>query len=337
MKSKDVNVVTIKDDKEFKNYILENKPILASTHFTKNRLEILKEMNIPIVETIHNMYMFFNENEWNIEKKRAMNFTKQIAVSNQVKKYYQKHNNVDNITIIPNSSTLHKWHGINKTITRKIYNIALDDMVFIHLGSVEPRKNQLSTILAFEMFYKSVTKKAKLFVVGNTEISEQYNDLIYNTIKHLECKNNITFIKNIKDTSGILSVTSAFVMPSYFEGWSIAATESLFEGTPIIHSMCGSAEELCINDNGIIISNPLGDAFNTSFYMFLVLLNNIKMENVKELYKAMVKMYKKRDENEKNREIIRSTAMKDYSFDKMIDKYIEVFEEVGNKDGVSNN
>ena len=103
---------------------------------------------------------------------------------------------------------------------------------------------------------------AVLLCMGNTPKEEQaYFDKLEALQKSLPPVATASVRFYHPDVSTVLSAADVLLMDSFFEGWSLAATEALLTGTPLIHSLCGSAEELCgaNSERGFVIPNPGGD------------------------------------------------------------------------------
>jgi 2-polyprenyl-3-methyl-5-hydroxy-6-metoxy-1,4-benzoquinol methylase/glycosyltransferase involved in cell wall biosynthesis len=317
------------NEKAFEKYIKENPPILVNTHFTKNMLSIVKKLNIPMIEVIHNMYVFFGEDDWKIEREREKYFDKMIAVSDLVKEtYVKKHGNVkpDKIAVIGNCADENKIYGKSSEFIRSELKIETSSTVFINVSSIDSRKNQLGLLTAFDMFYKTVNSDSYLILVGNC-LSEFYNNEVEKYIEELESKDHIIKLNYYQSIADLYNAADVFVMPSYFEGWSIAATEALYCGLPIIHSKCGSAIELVKNgENGILIENPEPDIMNCGKEKLITDMQKRAPENTEELVAAMKNIdsniYEWRDKRGK----ISANSLRDFSKCKMIDTYIHSFE-----------
>jgi glycosyltransferase involved in cell wall biosynthesis len=51
-------------------------------------------------------------------------------------------------------------------------------------------------------------------------------------------------------------MADAFVLPSYWEGWSLALSEAVYTGIPVIASDVGGARELLAQTNGQLVKPP---------------------------------------------------------------------------------
>lgn len=324
-----VSVLEFKNNtKSFEKYIKENSPILINTHYTHNMLDIVQKVGIPMVDVIHNMYVFLGDEEWKSERIRSKYFDRMIAVSDIVKtSYMEKHGNISEqkIVVIGNCADEQKIYGQSAKFVRDELNIAHDSTVFINVSSIDSRKNQLGLLTAFDMFYKTENKNSYLILVGNC-LSEFYNNEVENYMKELDSNKHIIKLDYYQDIADLYNAADVFVMPSYFEGWSIAATEALYSGLPIIHSRCGSAIELIKNgENGILISNPEKDIMSCSKEKLITDMQKRVPENTEELVDAMKKMDCSIDRWREKKGKISSHALADFSKTKMIDKYIECF------------
>lgn len=316
--------------KLFEEYIIQNPPILVNTHYTKNMLDIIKRRNIPIIEVIHNMYVFLDKEAWKSEREREKNFKHMIAVSDLVKDtYVRKHGNVDvsKITVIGNCADDGKIHGENRLFVRDELGIGHNSTVFINVSSIDGRKNQLGLLTAFDMYYKSVNSDSYLILVGN-RLSEFYDEAVTMYINELDSKEHIIKLDYYREITDLYNASDIFVMPSYYEGWSIAATEALYCGLPVIHSKCGSALELVKDgENGLMINNPAGDIAVCNAEKLFEYMGNRVPFNTEELVNAMSKLAADLPKWKEKRGMISAAALQEFSREKMIRGYIECFDE----------
>ncbi len=322
------------DSKKFEQYIKEEKPILINTHYTKKMLDIVVANNIPIVEVIHNMYVFQNEAFLKAEKKLSKNFEKMIAVSSIVKEIYEKRvlgTSSDKIVVVGNAADPHKVKGYDRNYTRSLLGIPEKSTVFINVSSIDSRKNQMGLVKAFERFNMTVDPDSYLILVGNV-LSEFYDGVVSDFIEATACKSHIIKLNYHREIGDLYKAADIFVMPSFFEGWSIAATEALYTGLPIIHSLCGSGKELVKNgENGILIPNPEEDIASVPAEKLLADMNAVNPKAVDDMVDAMTEMVNNIAVWKEKRGAISLTSIMNYNQDKMVDSYIDVFAEVLNK------
>lgn len=127
----------------------------------------------------------------------------------------------------------------------------------LYFGTVEPRKNVISVLKAFEKFKEFCQKenselsKYKLVIAGSDGWS---NKKIYSSIRKSRWKDEIAVINNIQeeDKKYLYNLASVFVYPSYFEGFGFPPLEAMASGVPVIASNNSSIVEI-VGKAGILI------------------------------------------------------------------------------------
>lgn len=127
----------------------------------------------------------------------------------------------------------------------------------LYFGTIEPRKNVISALKAFEKFKEFCQKennelsKYKLVIAGSDGWS---NRELYSSIKNSRWKDEIMVINNIteEDKEYLFNLASVFVYPSHFEGFGFPPLEAMASGVPVIASNNSSIVEI-IGKAGILI------------------------------------------------------------------------------------
>ena len=319
------------DGVALKNYLTHHRPLAINSHYVNDMLDIPAQLNIPIVPVIHNMYVAWSEDSWKAERKNAEFATKMIAVSQLVKDVYlRKHGSLEDskIAVVENAACTNRLTGNNCAFMRDLLGIGQDSMVFLNVSSFDSRKNQIGLITAFEHFYNTVSKDSYLVLMGNT-LSEFYKKVIDDYVVGLQCKEHLLILDYHADVASIIRLADVFVMSSYFEGWSIAATEALYCGLPLIHTKCGSGIELIKDgENGILIENPADDIASLSVDELFAIITQPSPPNTGELLDAMTKMYKEREQWHQKRPSIASISRMEFCQSSVIQGYCRVLSEV---------
>ena len=100
-----------------------------------------------------------------------------------------------------------------------------DEKVFIQVGRLSEQKNHLFTLDIFNDYLKKHTED-KLFIVGNGELREKIDE----KINELHLNNNVIVLEHRDDVDCLLQMADYFLMPSLFEGLSVAAVEAQVSG-----------------------------------------------------------------------------------------------------------
>lgn len=177
------------------------------------------------------------------------------------------------------------YHGVNHDIFKVYEDIQLDfdlpKKFIFSVGSIEPRKNLLGLLKAYNLLPKSLKDEYKLVLAGfkgweNKEIMEQIE---FN-------KDYIHYLGFITDEqlAKVYNKATCFVFPSFYEGFGLPPIEAMASGTPVISSDQTSMPEVC--QDAAIYCNPynIQDISNK----IELLLNDKKLQS-KLIKKGLIK------------------------------------------------
>lgn len=100
-----------------------------------------------------------------------------------------------------------------------------DETIYIQVGSLSDQKNHLFTLDVFEKLSK-IKNNFKLFIVG---IGEK-QALIESRIKESNLNDKIILLGRRNDVNCLLQMADCYIMPSIYEGLSVAAIEAQASG-----------------------------------------------------------------------------------------------------------
>lgn len=151
--------------------------------------------------------------------------------------------NPDKIEVI--HSGIDKSGDFNKIKQNKImekYN--LPSKYFLYLGVLEPRKNIINIISAFEIFKKYKINDYKLVLAGS---KGWLSKRIINKIKASKYKKDIILYGFVDEKlkKYLYQMANIFLFPSFYEGFGFPPLEAMAAGTPIITSTVSSLPEIC--------------------------------------------------------------------------------------------
>ena len=135
---------------------------------------------------------------------------------------------------------------------RRNYRVP-DNSFILYLGTIEPRKNLVSLIRAYNEFRKKSRLAYDLVIAGSKGWS--YKE-IFHAAETSPFKRNIYFPGPIADSDrpALYRMASLFVFPSFFEGFGLPPLEALASGTPVICS--GSSSLLEVFGSHALLVNP---------------------------------------------------------------------------------
>ena len=205
----------------------------------------------PIVVTIHDLSFFYYPSEF--RKKdlfQLKNWTAQaihkskaiIAVSKTTKKDIVKWYQIPDtkISVIYNGFEKKSEDKSDKDVLMQ-YNIS-EKKYILYVGTLQPRKNIVTLIHAFNDYYKT-HEGLKLVIVGK---KGWLYDEIFAEVKRLSLNDKVIFTDFIPDEDVIILYKNAwvFVMPSLYEGFGIPILEAMAYGCPVISSQNSSLPEI---------------------------------------------------------------------------------------------
>jgi glycosyltransferase involved in cell wall biosynthesis len=204
------------------------------------------------------------------------------------------------------------YHGIDHKLF-KVYddldiNIDLPKRFIFCVGSIEPRKNLLGLLKAYNLLDKNIKEKYKLVLAG---FKGWENKEIMQLIKQNE--DYIKYLGYIsdKELAKVYNLTKLFIYPSFYEGFGLPVAEAMACGTPVITSNVSSLPE--VGGDAVVYVDP-NDIEDIKQKIMMVL-------NDEDLQKQMIQKGLKR--------------AKEFTWEKSAKKHMEVFYKVLNEN--SNN
>jgi glycosyltransferase involved in cell wall biosynthesis len=170
------------------------------------------------------------------------------------------------------------------------------------VGRLAVIKDQKTLIKAFRLV-KDQHNNSKLLIVGEGECERELEKLV----DDLKLKNDVVFTGNRSDVPSMLNFFDVFVLPSLMEGTSISLLEAMASGVPCVVTNVGGNVRLISNGisgftvppgNVLIVANKI-----------LELFQNISMARLFSIESRRI-------------------AKDNYSFDRNIERYRELYNEL---------
>jgi glycosyltransferase involved in cell wall biosynthesis len=213
---------------------------------------------------------------WFINPRRLVREAKKIisvseSTKNDIVEIYGV--NSEKIEVI-HSAVSQNFKVINRNDTKLIevkekYSLPYKFILF--LGTLEPRKNIISLVRAYDQLRKlkhPELEKYKLVIAG-------YNgwkyEKLFSEIRNSEFSGDISLTGPIADDDKayLYNLASVFVYPSFFEGFGFPPLEAMACGVPVIASNNSSFPEI-IGDSGILIDPDRPDEIEKALKAILL-------------------------------------------------------------------
>ncbi|MDZ7780892.1 MAG: glycosyltransferase [Gemmatimonadota bacterium] len=241
-------------------------PMVVSTHFASREVvEVMSEFGTPIVETVQNTYAWFDEDAWAAERDKLAMLAGTVAVSDVVAEYYAAHTGSEPTPHrIPNTVDPARAAAVPRAWARAALGLDASQVVFVHHGRMARQKNLVGLVRAFSEVARSVPR-ARLILAG-PRAERPYFREVRGAAPRLFRDGTIRALPPVPHVGAFLSAADAYVSDSFFEGWSVAASEAAWVGLPLVLSDCGGSRELVggIEARGRLVPNPLGDALSAN-------------------------------------------------------------------------
>ena len=122
---------------------------------------------------------------------------------------------------------LNKWIELeNKDPNALLDKYMIDFEYILTLSTLEPRKNHINMIKAFQKFKNTTNSPLKYLIIGK---KGWYFDEIFKIVEDLGLENDVKFLGYVpnQDLNTIISKAKAFLFMSFYEGFGIPPIEAL--------------------------------------------------------------------------------------------------------------
>lgn len=239
---------------------------LAISHFSRTGYKVFRELSIPNLTFIHNVYAFLNGQALENFRQDDAFIDRYISVSAKATDYAASRLGIDRgkIVTVPNGLLIDEHVLRARTavpVTRAQFGLREDDYVFLNVASYNLHKGHYIMAEAMRMLLRKVDR-VRIICIGNTIVPHHVQALR----QHLETTgvaDHMSMLGYFPDVAPFHAISDAFLLPSLIEGWSIAMNEAMFFGKPMILSDTGGSSEVIVDgDIGILLPNEYGAVSN---------------------------------------------------------------------------
>jgi glycosyltransferase involved in cell wall biosynthesis len=160
----------------------------------------------------------------------------------------------DKITVICNGVDTRRYGpAVDKTLVRSQLGLKANARLIAMVGTLKKVKGHCYMIEAMTSLVPRYPDLHLLFV-GDGELREE----LQAQIARLDLEERIHFLGNRHDVPDLLAGSDVFVLPSLWEGLSMALLEAMASGLPIVASkVSGTVQAIIPNETGLLV--PPGD------------------------------------------------------------------------------
>lgn len=250
----------------YRQILVDHGVKLAISHFSRTGYKVFRQLGIPNLTFIHNVYAFLNGQALDNFRQDDAYVDRYISVSPKATDYAASRFGIDRskIVTVPNGLLIDEHIARARAaepVTRAQFGIREDDYVFLNVASYNLHKGHYLMAEAMRMLLRK-TDRVRILCIGNTIVPQHVQALR----EHLESTgtaDHMLMPGYFPDVAPFHAIADAFLLPSLIEGWSIAMNEAMFFGKPMILSDTGGSSEVIKDDDiGILLPNEYGPVSN---------------------------------------------------------------------------
>ena len=136
------------------------------------------------------------------------------------------------------------FHPITKSAAQEtLKRLNVEDSFILYVGAIEPRKNLLTLVRAFEEIYKNTELRPRLVIAGPTGwLSEELFRYVQNS--PVQQRILVTGYLSDEDLRALYSTCAVMCYPAVYEGAGLPPLEAMACGAPVITSDARAIAEM---------------------------------------------------------------------------------------------
>ena len=276
----------------YREYLLKNNIRLVNAHYSTFGAETVQDLGVPFVQTIHNSYVWLEPAQVEAYRSADCYTTMYTCVSLTAAKYADLVLKLDisKMKVVPNGIDSSIFVGINtrdeRIRLRKKWRIDPHHPVFLNVASILGAKAQLPLVEALNEVVK-VYPESRLVLLGAT-MEAAYEQKIRAFVEEHDLADRVIFAGYDPRVAAYYYAADVFVLPSYWEGWSLSFGEAVYTGMPVVATKVGAALEFYDIENVLLVEPPYGDITSLNFRNLAQIINERNEAFISRLAQAMI-------------------------------------------------
>lgn len=223
-------------------------------------LRAARAAQVPTAEALHGMHNVFGRTSHDLAARREM-LDAIVTVSDLVRRQYlaiDREAPGDMVLTIPNGIDRARLSDVDRTEARHALGIT-NEFVFVSPARHTVQKNTFGLTAAF-LEAAAQRSGMHLLLCGRPDDADYLRQVV-GLRDRSSAADRLHLRGNAARVDVLFAAADAFVLDSFFEGWSLASMEALGMGVPSLLSDVGGAREQLRGGpaRGTLISNPMGD------------------------------------------------------------------------------
>ncbi|GAB4136315.1 MAG: hypothetical protein Fur0037_00720 [Planctomycetota bacterium] len=233
------------DESSYRAFLRESDCALVNAHYSTFGAAVARDLGIPFVQTMHNTYLWFGDTEIAAYRRADRATAAYVCVSNEVARFADLRIGLPpwKMVVVPNGvdESARAADPRVRPRVREELGLSADAKLIVQVGSIQPSKAQHVSIGALAGVVKRGCE-AHLLFLGDVA-DEGYAEKAKTDAERKGVAHLVHWLGRRSDVPRFLAAGDVFVQPSLFEGWSLAITEAVLSGIPVIATDVGGARE----------------------------------------------------------------------------------------------
>lgn len=270
-----VEVVELRSDHDGREAVRRFRPDVVAAHGVPRWfLELAHQLEVPLVETLHGPFGLF-EGEEEEARSRAALVTAFACVSEETRRRL-----LEVVPTLPPARAVTITNGVDPRLPqrsppRDAARSALgleDELLVVSTARYCLQKNTFALVSTF-LEAAPGCPGMHLVVAGRAD-DLGYASHVLGLTEGAAGADRVHLRGNTATPGLLLQAGDAFALNSFFEGWSLSATEAAVHGMPLVLSEVASSRAILglgpddppgPYDDGVLVPHPLGDATRLSW------------------------------------------------------------------------
>jgi glycosyltransferase involved in cell wall biosynthesis len=284
--------VAVGDENAYRQLLRDGGWQVVDAHASTFGAAVAAASGVPFVQNVHNSYVWYDR--FAIERCRAADphTAAYVCVSAQALGYLDLRLQLDvgKAVVIENGirPAAVAVDGGARQRLRAEFGFGDDDFVFLQVASIQPAKAPRVTAHALAELRRH-EPRARLLAVGD-EMHPLLAAQLRADIERLGLQRAMVLAGHRADMAACYAAADAFVLPSYWEGCSLAVWEAIAAGLPLVLADVGAAAEQLRAGHGELVAPPFGSLFDLDAGNLSAVVDNLDADFVQRVAAAMARV-----------------------------------------------
>jgi glycosyltransferase involved in cell wall biosynthesis len=230
------------DEQAFSQELERSRPKVVFAHYSFQGVHLYKNLGIPFIQVLHNVYAWFNDAGKEMFAKAAEYTTLFVAVSEVVKEYSIEHLGVpsEKCVIIPNGIDLSRFTPEARRKAKHLreqLGFSENEFLFVAVASINRAKRILALVKSFRCI-RELAPHVRLILLGYP-YDTNYRDEILTYIDNNGLKDRVRYVGHSTTPELYYLMADAFVHAASIEGGQLVLLEALTANLPVVSTDVG--------------------------------------------------------------------------------------------------